>query len=262
MKVSTVNLSSNLASVDPAHGTIERGPMSADALADLLAAFSEIDPALNLEHDPRVLVRTNDAWYAIRTERGRLHLYDARDTSLPGTEMDLADLIAAIQHAPAPAPVADNPEQEFQPPPSRRKAKAVLATALLLCGLGLNAWGVLQFLQRDQDEAPASYTPINDDERTTLYLRKLAGTHATGRAPGDRVITITRDGRISFDVVIRNAGGEVRIARGPAQACGFGRRSNGSICLTTANSGQVGIGADGSLLYFGDTYRRIPALAQ
>lgn len=262
MKVSTVNLSSNLTGVDPTHGTIERGEMSADALADLLAAFAEIDPALNLEHDPRVLVRTNDAWYAIRTERGRLYLYDARDTSQPGAEMDLPNLIAAIQNVPAPAPVADSPEPELQPVPSRRKAKTVLATVLLLCGLGLNAWGVFQFFQRDRDEAPATYTPIKDDERTALYLRKLAGTHATGRAPGDRVISITRDGRISFDVMIRDAGGDVGIARGPAQTCGFGRRSDGSICLTTANSGQVGIGADGSLFYFGDTYRRISALAE
>lgn len=262
MKVSTVNLSSNLTSIDPVHGTVERGEMSVDALTDLLAVFSEIDPALNLEHDPRVLVRTKDAWYAIRTERGRLHLYDARDTSQPGTEMELAELLAAIQHAPAPAPVAEIPEPEFKSPPSRRRTKAALATALLLCGLGLNAWGVFQFFQRDQDEAPATYTPINDDESTTLYLRKLAGTHATGRAPGDRVIRITRDGRISFDVMVQDVGGEIRIARGPVQLCGFGRRANGSICLTTANSGPVGIGADGSLFYSGDTYRRIAVLAE
>jgi hypothetical protein len=262
MKVSTVNLSPNLTSVDPAHGTIERGEMSADALTDVLAAFSEIDPALNLEHDPRVLVRTNDAWYAIRTERGRFHLYDARDTSQPGTELELADLVTAIQHAPAPAPITDLREPEFQPPPSRRKTKAALATALLLCGLGLNTWGVFQFFQRDQDQAPAAHTPIKDSEQTALYLRKLAGTHATGRAPGDRVIRITRDGRIGFDVIVRDAGGEIQISRGPVQACGFGRLANGAICLTTANSGDVGIGADGSLFYFGDTYRRIAALAE
>lgn len=262
MKVSTVNLSPDLTEVDPSHGTIERGELTVGALAVLLTEFRLINPALNMEHDPRVLVQTKDAWYAIRTERDRLHLYNARDTSQPGVEMDLADLIAAIQNAPVPTPVADTPEPEFQPAPTRRKAKAVLSTVLLLCGLGLNAWGVIQFLQGEEDEAPASYTPIEDDEREALYLRKLTGTYATGKAPGDRVISITRDGRLSFDVLIRDAGGEVRIAPGTDQTCGFGQRSNGAICLTTANSGPVGIRADGSLFYSGNTYRRITALAE
>lgn len=259
MKVTTINLSPNLDGVDPGHGTIERGELSAGALTNLLAAFGEIDPALNLEHDPRVLVRTGDAWHAIRTERGRFHLYDARDTSQPGSELDLAGLIAAIQ--PAPAPAAGSVEPEILAAPPRRKPRPVLAAVLLLCGVGLNAWGVLQFLQSEPDPAPAGYTPIDDKERTELYLRKLAGTYATGRAPGDRVIRIARDGRISFDVLVRDAGGEIRIAPGPVQAGGFGRRPTGAICLTTADSGPVGLGADGSLFYSGATYRRITALA-
>lgn len=262
MRVSTVNLSPNLDRVDPAHGTVDRGEMSASALGDLLAAFCETDPYLNLEHDPRVLVRTNDAWYAIRTERGRLHLYNARDTSQPGSEMDLADLIAAVHNAPASASPASPPETQLPSSPLRRKSKAVPATVLLLCGLGLNAWGVLQFLHSEPVATPAAYSPINDGERTALYLRKLAGTYATGRAPGDRVISIARDGRISFDVLVRDASGEIRITRGPAQTCGFGRRASGAICLTTTNSGAVGIGADGSLFYSGVTYRRITALAE
>ena len=261
MKVSTVNLSPNLDSVGPAHGTIERGEMTAGELAILLTEFRLVDPSLNLEHDPRVLVRTNTAWYAIRTERDRLHLYDARDTSQPGVEMDLADLVNALQHnLPASTP-ATTETGALDSHPSRRSPARILAFGLLLGGLGLNLWGVHQFIERQRDLAPVAYAPITDPGRTDLYLSKLAGTYATGPGPGNRVITLSADGQISFDVLIQQ-GGDTRIARGPLQPCGFGLRPNRTVCLTTANSGQVSIGADGSLLYYGDRYRRIAALAE
>ena len=88
MKVTTINLSPSFDDVGPAHGTIERGDMTTSELSILLSEFVRIDPAANLEHDPKVLVRTPNTWHAIRTERGRLQLYDARDTSQPGVELE------------------------------------------------------------------------------------------------------------------------------------------------------------------------------
>lgn len=265
MKVSTVNLSVLLDDISPAHGTIDRGEMTPESLADLLTSFQQIDPALNMEHDPQVLVRTSDARHLIRTERGRLFLYDARDTSRPGVEMPLDGLIAAIQRSPAPAPPGGlaAPEPETVGAPSvRAKVTRRLAIALLLGGIGLNALGFYQLLQSDPTRPTIPYTRIKDDEHTALYLRKLAGTYATGNQPGHRIISLTADGGISFDVLIQNAAGETRIARGPAQRCGFGRRPSGAICLTTVSYGPVIIHADGSLFYSGDTYRRISMLAE
>lgn len=265
MKVTTVNLSDSLDAVGPAHGTIERGEMTTGELSILLTEFIQIDPALNLEHDPRVLVRTRDAWYAIRTERGRLHLYDARDTSQPGAELDLAELVAVIENTPPAGGPADAPGTEpesARSPGGIRKATHIFAALLLGAGIGLNVWGVYQFLHQDEIGPPIAYTPLPEDEKTALYRHKLAGTYATGAGPGHRVITVTREGKISFDVLVQNAGGNVRVARGPLQAAGFGRRPNGAICLTAANSGHIAIGVDGSLVYFGDTYRRISTLAQ
>ncbi|MFZ5495199.1 MAG: hypothetical protein ACOZE5_07665 [Verrucomicrobiota bacterium] len=265
MKVSTVNLSPKLDGIGPAHGTIDRGEMTPGALTELLTAFQHIDPALNLEHDPQVLVRTSDAWHLIRTERGQLCLYNARDTSQPGAPMPLADLLAAIQGSPAAASTTDLPQSEpeiVRAPPTRSKLASALAVVLLVGGIGLNAWGVYQLLPQEGARPPVTYAPLKDDERTTLYLRKLAGTYATGNGPGHRIIHLTREGAISFDVLVQNSAGEIRIARGPAQTCGFGQRPNGAICLTTSASGPVIIRADGSLFYSGDTYRRISTLAE
>lgn len=262
MKVSTVNLSQNLDSVGPTHGTIERGEMTTGALAVLLTEFRLIDPALNLEHDPKVMVRTNAAWHAIRTERGRLSLYDARDSSQPGVEMELSDLLAALQGAPAQPAAPEITEPEILPQPGGRNFKPALAAVLLLFGLGLNAWGLHQFLQRDTAPTAALPIPIDDANRTALFREKLTGTYATGNTTGHRIIRLTRDGDIHFGVLVQNADGNRRIALGPPVKYDFGQRPNGTVCLTTAHSGQVSIGVDGSLSCYGDTYRRITTLAE
>jgi len=262
MKVSTINLSPDLTVAGPSYGQIDRGDRTKEGLTILLGEFLALDPTLAFMHDPQVLVQTANATYAIRTDRGRLHLYNAHDTSQPGVEMTLADLLATIEEG-APASVASDTIEPDPIPIGRppRKYHSALAAILLLTGLSLNAWGAYQFIRREPPVPGRAYVAISDKERHALLLQKLAGEYATGREPGSRSITLARDGTIRFGVFLRQADGAVRPASGPSEPCHFGLRSNGSVCVVTTRSGQVGIGRDGSLAHYGDTYHRIGGLA-
>lgn len=262
MKVFTQNLSPDLTAAGATYGRIDRGERTTEGLTILLNEFLALDPTLAFMHDPQIVVQTRNATHAIRTDRGRLHLYNAHDSSQPGVEMDLPTLLATIDES-ASATTAPDAVEADPLPVGRRpwKYEGSLAVILLLAGLGLNAWGAYQFIRREPPAPERAYTIITDKANRALLLQKLAGRFVTGIEPGNRVITLARDGTIQFGVLLRRDGGAVQAANGAAEPCHFGRRSNGSICIVTTRSGQVGISRDGSLVHYGDIYRRIGGLA-
>jgi hypothetical protein len=263
MKVSTINLSPKLDEISPEHGTINRGEMSSDSLATLLKEFAGIDPALNHEHDPRIMVQTRSANHAIRTGQGRLQLYNARDNTQPGVELSLPRLIVAIEQGTAAVVEPDPVEPAMnRPAPLRRNYQGPFAAMLLLLGLALNAWGVHLYLNRDPAPPSAAYTAITDEAKLTLIRRKLSGIYATGDESGSRVITLPRDGSITFQLLYRDTDGTIKTAAGTTETCRVGERPNGAICLVTHPGQQISIGVDGSLHHSGDTYRRISHLAK
>jgi hypothetical protein len=78
----------------------------------------------------------------------------------------------------------------------------------------------------------------------------IASTFATGTQPGDRVITITADGKIKFV--------EVGLKDGFANNTDTFRlgRHDKKLCLLTIDSGVVDIVNPDILIYYRDTYRR------
>jgi hypothetical protein len=262
LKVSTVNLSPDLRSIAAEHGVVERGEMDAAALSALLETFMAGDAAQNHEHDPQVIVRTPAAKFLIRTSGRQLHLYNARDVSQPAAVLTLPALLEAIASPGLSAGPAPEEPETFMPVPVRGKNRGALTALLLLLGVGLNAWGIYQFLDRTEETPPPPYTAITDEAKVGLLRRQLAGSYATGAEPGDRVIVLTPAGEVKFQLLVAAAGNAPAVAEQSADTCLIGRRRDGLHCLVTTTSGQVDLRADGSLSYYGDTYRRITAPAK
>lgn len=262
LKVSTVNLSPDLRSVAAEHGVVERGEMDAAALSALLEAFTAIDAVQNHEHDPQVIVRTPAAKYLIRTSGRQLHLYNARDVTQPAAVLTLPALLEAISSPGVTAGPAPEEPDLFVPAPARGNNRGVLTALLLLLGVGLNAWGIYQFLDRAEETPPPPYTAITDAAQADLLRHQLAGSYATGTEPGDRVIVLTTDGEVKFLLLVPAAGNAPASAEQSSDTCRIGRRRDGLLCLVTATSGQIDVRADGSLAYYGDTYQRNTAPAK
>jgi hypothetical protein len=256
MKVSSQSLSPDGTTADTPYGIIDRGDMDAQALTALLEKFAALDAVQNHEHDPHLIVRTRDSKYLIRTSGGQLHLYNARDTSQPAAVLSLPRLLEILAGPAVTAGAASDEPELLTPAPAGTKHRGVLAASLLILAVGLNAWGISQFLNQEEDPPPPAYTEITNPEQLNALRHQLAGSYATGREPGDRIITIASDGTIRFQLLAARAGGTSVPANAVDDTYAVGRRSGGLNCLVTAVSGQVEIGVDGTLRYYGDTYRR------
>ena len=255
-KVSTQNLSPDGATADARFGLQERGDLDPATLAALLEKLARIDAVQNHEYDPQVMVQVRDHKYLIRTSSGKLHVYNARNTSQPGVELALPALLALLGST-APLPVSPADETPaLAPAAARSKSRGGLAAVLLFIGVGLNAWGIYQFLHREEDPPPPAYTPVTDPVQTAVLARQLIGIYATGYEAGDRVITIAENGGVQFHLLVAGPAGALVPGNQTSDTYIFGQRSGGLNCLATAKSGQIDVGVDGSLLYFGDTYRR------
>lgn len=257
MKVITYQLSPDCTTAEASFGLRDCGELDTKAIGALLEKFTGVDAAQNHLHDPHVVVQARDEKYLIRTSLGRLHLYNARDTSQPGVEVTLPALLAVFDGIAdrVAQPAAAEPEPLLSRPPPKR-SRLPLGVALLAVGLGLNAWGLHQFLDQPVDPAPPVPTVITDPKVLDFLRQTLSGTYATGSAAGSRVITIGTDGTIKFHLLARGATpGETKAVRQTADTYNFGRRPGGGICLATGRHGQILAGADGSLFHYGDVYR-------
>jgi hypothetical protein len=255
MKVTTHQLSADGATVEASTGVIERGEISATELQALLTRFAAIDAIENQYGDPHVIVRVRDEAHLIRTNRGRLHLYNARDVSQPAIQLGVPSLMALLEGNPeaAVSPVTPElPELDIIPP--QRKHNVVLAVTILVAGLGLNVWGLAQHLRRDRDRPPPEYVTITEPARLASLQRKVPGVYATGSDAGSRLMTIRPEGIIEFALLARDSTGSLHPIRRFSDKFVWGQRRDGTVCLVTATRGQVELGADNESRHYGDRY--------
>lgn len=260
MKVTTSQLSPDGTTADSSFGQIDRGPMSATEVEALLVRFAQIDASQNQRHDPQVIIRVRDEAHLIRTGRGQLLHYNARDVLQPGVKMALPELMALLEGMPAPAitPEAEEaPVLEAVAAPPRRKYHELFALVLLVAGLGMNLWALGQWLMRAKPPAP-EYTPITDPAQLAELRRQVPGVYATGPDAGSRVMTIRADDGIEFALMAKDANGALQQVRRFKETFVWSMRRDGTLCLATAGrAGLVNLGPDHSPRFYGDTYVRV-----
>jgi hypothetical protein len=261
MKVSTTNLSPALDDAHSRYGTIDRGEMESGPLAALLTEFARLDTNLNWEHEPAVRVHTPRGDHVIRTERGHFQLYDGRDTSQPGVDLALADLIAVLEER-TPAPIEPGGDDfVLQPTRGRHRFEKIGAAILLCLGLGLNGWGVLQLFRSDRTPKESA-TPLADAAKAARIAGKLAGTYLTGHEAGERMIVLEPNGSATFHLLYRASDGALKPTGSSSDRYQFGLKRDGTVVLMTEKKGLISILADGTLSAWGDRYRRSAALAK
>lgn len=244
-RVTTTNLGPDGRRVRAAGEDMDRGDMSAADLKVLLDAFTGIDPVDNEEYDPHVVVAGRGAKLSIRTSRGRLQVYDARDQSAPASEMSVAAILARLDKvAESRSPI---PKVEDQPPPTAPHRG--IAFAMLIVGLALNGYILYSVFYVESVNKKVEVKLITDADEVRTRENALAGTYATGSRTGDRVIDVDAAGHVHFYEIgakgpINDFKDDYRIGR-----------HDGLLCLTTNDSGVVDMVGD-TLVYFKDVYQR------
>jgi hypothetical protein len=136
-------------------------------------------------------------------------------------------------------------------PPPEPMWRSALALVLIVAGVGLIVSALRPLLAGETSRMPADITLVTEPAELKERQRVVSGLYVTGQQSGDRELTVSPEGYIVF--------GE----RGPRQSIGratdtyrVGQRGERT-CLVTTRSGILEAVGANTLVYYGDTYRRV-----
>lgn len=252
-RVSTVNLSPDAREAGATLGTTELGELAPETLLALLGNFQALDAVQNFEADPHISLVTPTGKFLVRTGRGKLFLYNARDTIEPYAELSAAEIVSTLERDQVTAaPFASAESAAPSAPPSPHRVRHLwTAAAILFTGVALNGFTLYSvFYTQTVVEQPV-VSLITEAAELAARQHDVVGTYATGDKPGDRTITVDATGRVHF----REIGSKNRLVNN-TDAFRLGRRDR-KICLATNESGIIDLVDVDTLSYFRDTYRRV-----
>ena len=246
--VTTVNLSADPSAADCRVGPSELGVLTPDEFRSLLDRLSGIESAQPDGADPHLVVTSAAGRFIIRTGQGKLFLYNARNTTEPSSPLSPEELVTQLDPQITQAPFAFPPATPTKKP--KGASHYAIVFSLVFAGLALNGYTLYSVFNIESVAQPPAVVVLTDLNERTTRGRDAIGSYATGSRPGDRVITVTPDGKIRFS------------ARGSPDAISINTdtfrlgRHDKRLCLLTAESGVVDFVNPDTLLYYGDTYRR------
>jgi hypothetical protein len=235
-------------SADAELGSAELGALSPEEFLALLERFTRLDARQIHDADPHLLVTAAAGRFLIRTGQGKLFFYNARDTTEPYSELSAAEIVEQLdrQLTSPPFPMATSTAVKE----TKSAPHYGIAFAILVAGIALNGYTLYSVFYTESVNAPPNVILLTDATEIEARSREAVGTFATGTQPGDRVITITADGKIKFV--------EIGLKDGFANNTDTFRlgRHDKKLCLLTIDSGVVDIVNPDILIYYRDTYRR------
>lgn len=248
--VTTVNLTSDTSGADITLGPSNLGVLSTEEFTSLLGRFSQIDARQNHDADPHLLVSASAGRFIIRTGQGKLFLYNARDTTEPYSELTAAEIVTQLDRQLTTPPFAFTEAVAATAAEPKPAPHYGIAFAILLAGLALNGYTLYSVFYTVSVNEPPAVVLLTDAKEIDLRGRELLGTFATGSQPGDRMITITADGKIKFFQL----GGKDGFTNN-TDSFKLGHHDK-RLCLFTLDSGVVDTAGPDTLIYYRDTYRR------
>lgn len=253
-RLSTVNLSEDYAHAGAEHGTVERGELTREQLIALLENFRGLATAQNEDADPHLLLTSTVGRFLVRAGRGKLFLYNARVTVEPYAELSPEEIVTQLERdnitlAPFPHLAADS---SVPPTPPRRSSHRGIALAILVAGLAVNGYTLYSIFYTDTVNDAPVVALLTEPAELAAVAREVVGTYATGNRTGDRVIVVEPDGRVRFSEI-----GSKNSILNNTTTYRLGRQLR-KLCLTTADSGIIDLIDSSTLVYYRDTYHRVP----
>ncbi len=251
--VTLVNLSADASAADTAHDRSDLGELPAAQVQALLEQFARLDAVSNADAEPQINLSVRSGKFIVRTGRGKLFLYNARDSAQPYAELTAAEIVSQLlgeAGAAAEGDVADPADPAAQPAGRPRPANRGIAVAILAAGLAVNGYTAYSAFNTQTVNTRPAVTLVTDPAEAANRLREIAGTYATGSRPGDRVIEIRADGTALFS------------AFGAKGARSYGSepfklgRHGGKFALALRDAGLIEIQNLDTVVYYRDIYRR------
>jgi len=235
-KVILLQLKADLSGLAPAASKIELGAMEADQVYALAEKLLKVDISSNPRAEPAILVHRGERGWRIVAYKGVIRMHESTSAL---DDYWTVDTSAGLSRLP-PFKGADGSAGSRAAHVGGHKGSSsfrMMRTALEvtgLIGLGLVLMGVgLWFgLPRKKLSAQASSDVViltNADERQTVFT-EVAGTYATGKKPGDSIVIIGADGKVSLGSIGKDG---KPLAPRIAEQAKAGRRQQVAVVVTS-----------------------------
>lgn len=199
-----MQLNADLTAVTGEGENAELGQLGVAEICRLAEQLLRVAPTAPDGAEPGIVVRQGERGWRIAVHQGRLRLHHSTspldDYWRAATPADLADLPPFHQHGAAPRAAAGG-----RAGPKGALRTAVEVGALLVLGVALIGAGVWFGRPRKRlGDLPADVRLVSAvDKRQTIFAA-VAGAYATGGKPGDTIVVITPQGRVTLSAIGRD----------------------------------------------------------
>jgi hypothetical protein len=205
-KVILLQLKADLSALAPAASKIELGQMEADQVYTLAEKLLKVDTSSNPRAEPAILVHRGERGWRIVAYKGVIRMHESTSALDDYWTVDTATGLSRLP----PFKGADSASSGSRPSHTgshkggggsrfRMLRTALEVTGLIGVGLVLMGVGLWFGLPRKKLSTPPPDVTIltNADERQSVFS-EVAGTYATGKKPGDSIVIISQDGKVSL----------------------------------------------------------------
>lgn len=199
--VTVVGLDPAVSAATAADHKEELGHLEVDKVFALVERLQKIDATAARKVDAGIIVRRGDKGWRVNAHHGQLRVYHS--TSSLDNYWAAADVKALGELPPFRAAVTEQLASKGGARLAAGRPGGILRTIGEIGGLLVVAvilMGVAVYFgtpRRKLSDAPAGFQPISGSESQEVFSR-IAGTYVTGNKPGNSVVMIAADGRVTF----------------------------------------------------------------
>jgi hypothetical protein len=203
-KVTLVQLKANALGLAPAGEKLELGHIGAEEIYKLAGNLMLLSKVSDLKDDPGIIVQRGDKGWRIAMHNGRLCMH--KSTSL-FDEYWTVDNVKGL---------ADLPPFQHEHTSSRSPIRKIGTAPTRMAGLkafgevvGLFALAVVLIMvgfhyglpQQKLSDLPPGVVEVTSEKEISSVFNAVAGRYATGKNPGDSIVTISLEGTVTIGAI-------------------------------------------------------------
>jgi hypothetical protein len=204
-KVTLLQLKANALGLAAADDKIELGYLSAEEVYRLAENLLLLNAVTPLTDEPGIIVRRGEKGWRISMCGGHLCLYHSTSRLDDFWAVEKVKELASLPPFCAPTPVTPRRAPQLvgttTTPWSSIRSVAEVA-GLFALGLTLIALGFWYGLPHKKlSDAPADVVVVKSSQEIDAIFKAVAGSYATGKKPGDSIVTISPQGRVTIGAI-------------------------------------------------------------
>jgi hypothetical protein len=203
-KVTLVQLKANALGLAPAGEKIELGQLPVEEICRLAGNLQLVSTVSDAKAEPGIIVHRGERGWRIAVHGGRLCLHKSTSAFDEYWTVENARALAELP-----------PFRQESNPPQVTKRVVIGQTGpyaglrafgevvgLFALGVGLILVGFWYGLPHHKlSDLPADVLEVTSESERASIFSAVAGSYATGKKPGESIVTITADGRVSLGVI-------------------------------------------------------------